>query len=394
MLLYGYCLYSKYKASTDVEGFVDTKDYFYNNKLINTGIGGSYELNKTRLSFDYKYSNSIRDYHYASYDQQHWGGLANYVKVETNTVLSKQFRLSAGIDYRDNQMKYFTFDTINGDTYQHFPSFYQYGVFTGIDFQTKDSSFSFHLKGRLNKHSSSGMDNAYSIYGNYRINKYFNLFTCFTTGFLTPTIFELSYSDFVNNQLSSERSSTFDFGFEYNTDNNQHRLHFLHNNLSSMVDFNFQSGTYDNCDNLNVTGVEYEFNTKLSKHLQIKGNYTYMSGKEQSPSRQNNWDLITYDYLVRRPKNIVNLNITYHNDKQYSITLNGKYVSSYFDVGAATDDFKMKEYFLLNLNTSLHIYKGLSANLGIQNLLNNTFFDTRGFNSIPLLANARISILL
>ena len=391
LLLYGYCLYSKYKASTDIEGFVDAKDYFYTNKLVNTGIGGAYVLNKTQIFFDYKFSNTIRDYHYASYDQQHWGGLANFVKIETRTALSKQCRFSAGIDYRDNQMKYFTYDTLNGDTYKHFPSFYQYGVFTGIDYQTKDNSLSFHIKGRLNNHSSGGMDNAYSIYGNYRLNKHFNLFSSIATGFLTPTIFELLYTDIGNNQLAAERSSTFDFGIEYNTDNIQNRLHLLHNNLSSMVNFDFQSGTFDNCDKLNVTGVEYEFNTNLSKHLQIKGNYTYMSGNEQSPSRQNTWDIVTYDYLVRRPKNIVNLNITYHDNKQYSITINGKYVSTAYDVGAASDDIIMKEYFLLNLNASLHIYKGLSANLGIQNLLNTTFYDTRGFNSIPLLANGCLS---
>ncbi len=392
LLLYGYCLYSKYKASTDIESFVDSKDYFYTNKLLNTGIGGIYLIKKTNIIFDYKVSNAIRDYHYAFYDKQHWGGLTQFIKTESITTLSKKITLSLGIDYKHNALDYFTFDTIAGDTYKNFPSLYQYGVYTFLNFQSKDSSFNCNLKARINNHSSCGKNNAYSLYGKYRINSNFKAFASIATGILTPSIFELYTADFGNSSLSAESSTTADVGFEFHNKSIKSKIRLFNNHINSIINFNFQTSAYANWDNLNTKGVEYEFESELSKIISLNGNYTFITGKEETTSRQNYWDMITYKYLARRPKNIANINVTFKYKTNFSLTLNGRYVGNFYEVGVATDDIKMKEYFLLNLNSNVLLLKGLSANLGIQNLLNNTFHDSLGYNSIPLIANASISI--
>jgi len=388
---YSYCLFSHYKASTDIEGFVDTKDYYYTNKFLNTGIGGRFSKNNTSITFDFKGSNAIRDYHNAPLNTEHFGGLTHFGKLELFTKLSQHISFSVGTDYRYNQLTNTAFDTVNGAITLHFPTSYQYDLFGGIHFLNNDSTFSLNLKGRMNKHSLSGVDNTFSVDGGFRINKFLNLFTSVSSGFLTPSLFESTDTFLGNKSLGSEKTTSYNLGIELKNKFLWGRLSIQNNRINHIINYNFNTNAYANCDKLTATMVEYEFKTQLNHSIVFSGNYTFLVGKEQTISRQNFTDTTTYDYLVRRPKNIGNLNITYNNKKKLSITLNGRFVSKYYEVGLGSNDCLMNGFLILNLNSFIYLYRGLSVNIGIQNLLNKTFFDTRGFNSIPLLINGCLS---
>lgn len=388
---YGTCLYSHYKASTDIEAFIDTKDYNYTNSFLNTAIGGRYNIKNMQITADFKISRAVRDYQYAPLNTEHWGGLTQFAKLELSSKLSRQISVLVGFDYRNSQLTNNAFDTVNGASALSFPNAFQYSIYSGINYLTSDSTFSINLKGRMNVNSLSTTNNTFSVSSNFELTKHVNLFSSISTGYLAPSLFESKDINLGNPNLVSENSTSYAIGFELNRLHLENRICFLYNVVNNIIDYNFNASAYANCDKLKATLVEYDFRSELSNSFLLYGNYTFQIGKEQTISRQNFTDTITYDYLVRRPKNNLNLNLNYHYNNHFSITLNGKYVSNYYDVGLGSNDFLMKGFGLLNLNINAKIYRGLTADLGIQNLLNTTFYDTRGFNSIPRIVNIGLS---
>jgi vitamin B12 transporter len=75
--------------------------------------------------------------------------------------------------------------------------------------------------------------------------------------------------------------------------------------------------------------------------------------------------------------------------------LSGKYVSSRNDIGGfRRADIALAEYFLLNVYGEFRFNSKIKLFIDTQNLTNKTFFDLRGFNSIPFMINSGISINL
>ena len=229
--------------------------------------------------------------------------------------------------------------------------------------------------------------NSFFINNTYQFSKSISIFANLGTGFLTPSIYQYSDNTLGNSSLSNETMRSLRLGVVIATKTTTHKLSFFHNNLSNGIDFNSNTSAYANCYALKSGGIEYETQVHLTPHFLLSGNYTLLTGNETTISRQNYSDTVNYTYLIRRPKHTVNARLTYKTNNGNYISLSARSVSSYYEVGNAANDSRLNGYIVFNLNSSVLLNNFIRLNLSIQNLTNNTFHDTRGYNSIPLLLN-------
>ncbi|HNE93910.1 MAG TPA: TonB-dependent receptor, partial [Chitinophagaceae bacterium] len=120
--------------------------------------------------------------------------------------------------------------------------------------------------------------------------------------------------------------------------------------------------------------------------------YTMLSPKETTQNRITNVDTVTYNYLLRRPKNTFSLNIAWQATKQLSLSVNTKYVDDRFDVGGwAKADVKLKNYFMLNAYAEYVLNNSVKFFVDAQNIGNRKFFEVNGYNTMPIMANIGVT---
>jgi len=140
-------------------------------------------------------------------------------------------------------------------------------------------------------------------------------------------------------------------------------------------------------------------NLKATDQLKFSANYTYLSPKETTESRVSYRDT-TYNYSLRRPKHSINITAAYSFSTKFYASISAKYVSSRYDVGGYDSnynplpDVSLNPYFLLGAYAEFHVCKYAKLFADAQNIGNVKFFDVRGYNSIPFMLNAGITIHL
>ena len=383
--VYSYLLYSKYRAASDGDDYLDAKNFYYKNSFVNTGVECNYTKNNLFLTFNYKYSNVTRDYYDSIYNLEKILGLFQLVSVRANYIFSKRFNLNGGIEYRHIQLKDFYTNNFYNSIPNKYPIKVQYGAFGTLSYTSSDTRYHATAGYRIYNYNQGKLNDCYALSSSYQISKSTTAFTSINCGYQTPSIYASSDSSVGNKTLKSEQGINYQIGIDWKTNHWENKCLLLNNNMNNGIEYNYNTGAYANFNSLQSWGIEYETLITFCSHFKVSGNYTFLTGKESTISRQNFSDTISYGYLIRRPKHTLNCKLTYQTVKGNYISLSGRYVSNYYDAGTSIDDYKMKGFLVLNLNASLELHKYCKLNMGIQNLANSTFHDTRGYNSIPLL---------
>ena len=169
-------------------------------------------------------------------------------------------------------------------------------------------------------------------------------------------------------------------------------LVYFNRKINNGIDYNYITFKYFNYVNQVVNGIELEVAIKPTDKLNINANYTFLSSEEITQNRITTRDTVSYDYLLRRPKHTLNLTAGVAITKGLSVTLNGKYVSKRFDIGAYKKaDILLDDYFLLGAYAGYTLHEHVVFFADAQNLSNNKFFDVLGINSIPFLFNPGVT---
>ena len=81
--------------------------------------------------------------------------------------------------------------------------------------------------------------------------------------------------------------------------------------------------------------------------------------------------------------------------KGFYASVSGKYVGKRYDVGGYQKaDVNLAAYFLLSAYAEYQLCTYAKIFADAQNITNKQFFDVRGYNSIPFLLNAGVTIHL
>ena len=398
-----FALYSKYNTGLDAGVFSDDEDYTNHNKSFMTGAGFTFKKHIFSINGNYQYSEMHRRYLNDSLDKTNmdfedntYYGKNQFAELYGNIMLGKHFTLVAGGDYRFSSFNqsYFSISSFGPYT-DTFPSaaINQKSAYASVIFKAIDDRLNIELGGRINKHSIYGTNKTYTFNPTFSITNWFRLFGSVSTGYKAPGIYQLFDQFSGNKNLQPETSKNYEAGAALQKEKINARAVFFNRDINNGIDYNYVTYQYFNYVRQKVNGIELEVTAKPTKILTLSANYTYLSPHETSQNRKTNQDTISYNYLLRRPAHDVNATIGVQATKPLYVSLTGKYVSKRYDVGGYMQpDVMLKSYFLLGAYAEYKLSSQTKFFADAKNLFNTKFYDVYGYNSIPFLFNAGVTV--
>ena len=389
---------------TDIDNglFKDDKDFTQKSQNLNTGGGLNWKNKVLNLTANFMYTQTKRNF---LDDSNSVGGFSKFVRddyysqsrfgeVFASFNVHPQFILLTGYDTRvssfNNQyLSISSFGPFNSEFKDS--SIRQESLYASVVYNAADKKFNMEAGGRINVNSKYGSNYTYTLNPSYFINKNIQLFGSIATGFKVPSLYQL-YAGFAgNDRLQPEESMNYEGGISYSEKNHRQRIVFFHRNVTRGIDFDYVNFKYYNIPNQRANGLEYEIALQPFKNFEINANATWISGQEFVQSRVTTKDS-SYSYLLRRPQMQTNIQLGYHIRDAWYISVGGRYVSGRYDVGGyQMPDVWLKDYFIANAYLS-YTRKFGKIFVDLQNVTNTVFYDIRGYNSIPMMAQAGIQV--
>jgi len=387
------CLYSQYKADSDGDAFQDSKQYYYNNKQLNLGTGFIVKKNNTLLVGNYQYSSSNHYFHYDNEYHENYVGKANFAELYLQQTLSSKLKLLLGTDYSSAYMNNAFYDSTYGQEHLY-PTINMFSTYGKISYSTKDSSLGIDIAARATHHTAYGWVYSYNIGADYKLTKAINLFAGIATGFKSACLYQL-YNNYgsADSALVPEKTLNYHLGISFRQKQFTQRLRLYYYTSKDLIYWDNNISMYDNFNKQKTWGLQYEMEWKLNTNFSITANYTLLKGQDYTIGHQRYSDTVTYPYLFRRPEHVVNMGIHYA-IKSFKIGISGRYVSDYYDVNPGNTDYIIPHFVVLNAYSNYTFHQHWQVFASIQNLLNNTFYDVTGLNSIPMLINCGIRFQL
>ena len=235
-----------------------------------------------------------------------------------------------------------------------------------------DFGFNLNVGSRFNTHSEYGNQVVYNINPSFSFDNFpLKVIASYSTAFITPSLYQL-YGPYGNLELTPEENATAELGFE--------TLLFAEKvTINSVAFYRAEKNTigfasnYINIDGTyNAKGVETSIQYKLTKHLNLGGNYTFTQVENQ------------LNRLIPKHKGNIDLNYTF---KKGSFGINYQFVDkrsdAYYDSNIwATQAINLASYQLVNSNISYELLPNRLYIFGaVTNILNEDFQEVIGYNT-------------
>ena len=397
----GYIQYSRYKNDLDATAFTDEKDQTVSNKNLLTGAEISYQKNKLILFGRYQFGTIARNYFndsldipgFTKFSTDDYSGRTQFAEFYSKFNVGKTISLIQGVDYRYSSMNsaflslssFGPFTSEFSDT-----SHQQASVYASAIYQSTNERLSIEMGGRFNNHSRYGNNLTFTFNPSYKINEQFRVFGSIASAFKAPSLYQL-YSAYGNGELKPEYSTNYEVGIQQTHRKIRNRVVYFHRDIRDGLDFDNLNFQYYNFYQQDVRGIELESVLQPVKNLTISLNYTHLAFSEKSQSRTSFKDT-AYNYLLRRPAHSANIIIGYQVLPSLFVSTTGKYVSKRYDTGGYQQaDLLLNDYFIVNAYAEYKFLSGCRLFIDVQNCFNHTFFDVRGYNSIPFLIQSGFS---
>ncbi|MEI9809762.1 MAG: TonB-dependent receptor [Bacteroidota bacterium] len=197
-----------------------------------------------------------------------------------------------------------------------------------------------------------------------------------------------------NPDLKPEKSTNYEIGIQQLHKKISNRIVYFHRDIKNGIDYNYATFAYFNFVKQTVNGIEWELSARPTEQLSITANYTLITGEEKTQSRKSFNDT-SYNHLLRRPKNVINLNIGYQFSKAVFASISARSVSSRYDAGGyKQEDVLLKSYFLLSAYGEYKWKENVKFFADMQNITDKKFYDINGYNAIPFLISGGVSFNL
>jgi vitamin B12 transporter len=192
-------------------------------------------------------------------------------------------------------------------------------------------------------------------------------------------LYQLSY----NEALKPEQSFNTEIGGEYKTNTVFARAVYYNRTIDNGIDYNYIDNNFFNYIRQKVNGTELELNWKANEKNNISFNYTLMNGQETNQNRVTTSDTITYNYLLKRPKNTAGIQWSFEPSSKLNVSIAARYISKRYDVGGyAAADVGLKSFTLLNAHIQYKFSKHLVIYADAQNIGNVAFQEINGYNAM------------
>ena len=380
---------TSYNADIDYGAFKDDKDEKFHNATKLTGLLLKYKKEKTIFQFQYQLSTQDRQYKndsvdktYTIFEDNQYTGKSHFADAFLSTSLSKNIQWIIGADFRYGSYKqtyasiseYGPYNDIFKDTFQ-----YQTALYSSLLINDASNKWVLELGGRMNKHNRYGSNQTFTISPSYKLNSEFRFMASASTGYKAPSLYQLSY----NEALKPEQSFNTELGIEYKTNPLNIRLVYYNRTIDNGIDYNYIDYNFFNYIQQKVNGLEVELNWKPNTKNAFSTNYTLMNGQETNQNRATTSDTITYNYLLKRPKNSFGIQWAYEVSPKLNFSMAARYISKRYDVGGyATEDVTLNGYTLFNAHVQYNYNKHIVLYADGQNLGNTVFQEINGYNAM------------
>ncbi len=375
-----------YDFAFDNTGFNDTEVNETTSEQIRFGFAPKYKYNKGELVLNSGFTKITRDYN----ELNTFSNTIDYSVYDSRSIVldgfnkynfSNQFFVVLGANYQFNDMKSQTpFSTIEREDTK-------FNIIDGYTTLVYNSDFGLNVNtgGRLNHHSAYGNNFVYNFNPSYNFKTSFPLkiVASYSTAYITPSLYQL-YSEYGNANLTPEKNTTIEAGFETELINKKVRLNAVafYRNQNNAIDFYFDPVTFD-AFYVNVNGetkakgIETSFRIALTSKLQCNANYTFTQVDK------------ALDRLI--PKHKANASLGYQPTSRTFLSLDYQYFNArndaFFDgTTFAVVTTKLGSYQLVNATAKYELIKnrltvfGSATNIFNEAFVENIGYATRGRN--------------
>ena len=410
-----YLRYSKIMGDIDQGAFTDELDYTFSQKNFQTGVKSEIRIGNTQLNLLYNYNNIERIYTddstesrngFYPYSQGTYKGKEHFAEAYAVFPLSSSAKLTTGIDYRiSNSDQDYLFVTGLGPVLSRLSSDSlnqnQLGVYAAFVWNA-GNGFNLEAGSRMNFHSEYGSNNVFNINPSILIHKQLKLFANLSTGFRTPSLYQL-FSEYGNRNLNPEKALTIEGGLQVFGSNEawNARAIYFNRQVKDLIFFYFNPVTfqsqYINQDEQNDNGVELELTYNITKGTVLKAFYTYTDG--EITTKQNGKDTTFYN-LLRRPRNAFGINIGSQVTKNLFVSSNfqsiGKRKDAYFDnMLFTTVRTTLDSYYLWDIYVQYALLnKKLNLFVDLRNITNSVYTEVSGFNTLGRTVHGGVRVSL
>lgn len=404
LLIKGFFQYNQYKNDIDASAFNDDKDFAINNKNLITGAGFQYKHDFLQITGNYQYSDITRTYiddsasigGFSKYSKNDYYGKAQFLELYASTKLGSGFTLLQGGDYRFASMNN---QYLSISSFGPFKSSFkdtvmsQGSAYASLSYNGAGTKFNVELGGRLNVHSRYGSNSTYTFNPSFSFSKTWRLFGSIASGFKAPSLYQLYDGSAGNRSLNPEKSLNYEIGIQQSGKLLSNRVVFFYRDIKNGIDYNNITFKYFNFLKQIARGIEWESSVKPASWVAITVNYTFLSLTENTQNRRLLNKDTSYNYALRRPAHNLNADVQFQISTAFSAGVNFKFVSDRHDVGGyKANDVLLDSYAILGAHANYQINEHINVFTDFQNLTDKKFTDARGYNSIPFLFTAGLSL--
>ncbi|MBL7870048.1 MAG: TonB-dependent receptor [Cyclobacteriaceae bacterium] len=387
LLLKPFFRYNQFEGKYDGGAFTDDVLNQYTGTLLNTGVHANYSLNKGSVHAQYSYDQTDRSFD-GTYGKSEYRGKFNHTEVFMNYQMRKEIQLLAGITRQDLKM-------LDTASVEKNPSVVLTSPYVSLF--SAFGNFSAEVGGRYTNHTKFGEALTYSINPSYRFQNGLKLFLNLSTGFKSPSLYQLYGQYGANPYLKPERSQSLEGGVQGVAVNTkmEWRAVVFSRSVKDVIIYAYPTNI--NLDQQDDKGIELESSLQVTSRLKISAFYAFVTGAVTT--KINNQDTV-FNNLIRRPKNTIGVNMGYQFSKQLFMSLNlktfGQRDDLYFDLTTFTNQSaKLSAYALLDFHTDYKLKnQKVSFFVDIKNLLNQDYQEVYGYNTMGINVNGGINIRL
>jgi len=363
--------YDRLKNDFDADSFVDDANNYSKSEQYRVGFSPKYKYNKGELIVNTAASLMNR----GSFS---YGSLTDYKSRNVNIDAFNKYEIASDLFIVTGAQFQF-FDMSSNSLYG--PLSEELAKFNLIDpyvtaVYNSDFGLNINTGARLNVHSKYGNNFVYNINPSFSFSEIpLKLVTSYSTAYITPSLYQLYDSTYGNLNLSPEKNSTFEAGFE---------LALLDKkiNINSVAFYRQQNNTigftsaYINVEGKNNTrGVESMFSYQVSDKLRLNGNYTFTQFEE------------ALTFSQRIPKHKANASVDYQPTTRTFFNVSYQYVDKradafYDSITFAPMPVTLESYQLLNTTARYELVKNrMTIFATASNILNKDFYEVIGYTT-------------
>jgi vitamin B12 transporter len=403
-----YLRYSVINADLDQEAFVDEKDFTGENKNLQAGLTNELSFGKGKLNLLYNFNRTSRDYTDDSTESRNGYSIYSNFLYKSSEHFAEAYivhpfgaiKLTAGVDLRTAGADYSS--TV---VYPPFPpsppsvirteqskdSVYhrQIGGYSAINYSK--NGLNLEAGGRVNLHSEYGSHFAFNLNPSFVLNDRIKLFANASSGFKTPSLYQLYGDIFGNPDLEPETSINLEGGLQLFTGDRRGNIRgtYFRRKAEDVIVFFYDpvafTGGYINQDQQKDNGYELDASIRPTDKLTMKLFYSHVDG--EVTTKLSNGKDTTFNNLIRRPEDNLNFHLGYQFSQRFYVSTQvqatGKSRDYYFDPATFTSrEVMIDDYVLIHLYSEYGFSNNrLKAFMDIRDITDKRYTEIYGYST-------------